>query len=41
MVYIFGGNFVFKKKTEDKRNFEEAVAKCEEHKNIIYKLNLT
>jgi len=30
-----------KKKIEDKKNFEEAVAKCEEHKNIIYKLNLT
>jgi len=31
MVHIFGGNFVFKKKIEDKKNFEEAMVKCEEY----------
>jgi hypothetical protein len=35
MVHIFGGNFVFFKKIEDK-NFEEAMAKCEEYQEYKY-----
>jgi len=31
MVHIFGGNFVFKKNNEDKKNFEETMVKCEKY----------